>query len=206
MHKKGFEIAVTMLVVLILSIVIFAGGLYLIREYFILAKEVQAQVDADTARQINAKLLEGIEKVIIPIHKKRATGGQVVTFGMGVLNTLGNENTFGMDVSFVNAYDKDTEQLIEEAGQDYINKNWIIQEYPDFLLEANARKVIPISVRVDNKMSEEVTTRRGGIYVFNVCVYKDPLKQINCGAERFIQPDLDVLHGNKVIKMYVQTD
>ncbi|MBI4449362.1 hypothetical protein HY641_05040 [Candidatus Woesearchaeota archaeon] len=218
MDRKGFEISVSMLVVLILSTVVFAGGLYMVKQYFTLATQVQAQIDADTTRQINAKLLEGTEKVVIPIHKKTARGGQVVTFGMGVLNTLGAEHTFGIDVSFANAYDKDTEESIEVATegqarpeQKYINNNWLPQEFTkdnQFTLAPNARQVIPIPIKVDNRMSDTESTRRATTYVFNVCVFKsdDSSQQIGCGEEQFSPIELALLHGGKILKVYVVVD
>lgn len=216
--RRGFEISATMLVVLILSVTIFGGGLYMIKQYFSFAQKVQGQVDADTQRQINDKLREGVEPVIIPINKKRASGGDTVTFGLGVLNTLGRNNTFGMDVRFAGAYAMGTEAPLTgdnppDAG--YINSNWIMTSYPAFHLNPNERKVIPISVKIDNRMNAQGTTQEGAIYAFNVCIYKKPNENFNCGftssttgTDTTMNPDQlrTIIHGGKIRQIIVQVD
>ncbi len=220
MNRRGFEISATMLVVLILSVVIFAGGLYMVKQYFTFASKVQGQIDADTQRQINAKLIQGTEPVIIPINKKTARGGEAITFGLGVLNTLGSMHTFGMDVKFAGAYLRDSEQPItgdSTPENDYINNNWIMSEYENFELGPNARKVIPVTIRVDNRMNAQGTTKAGTIYVFNVCVYKEAntanRQQFNCGPRTYdevYKPDQQIIDnlilGRKIRKILVEVE
>lgn len=203
--KKGFELSVTFLVILIISIVLFSSGIFLIRKFFSITGDVEERVAAQTQKEIERRLLEAGEKVSIPQNRKSAKIGDAVTFGLGILNTLGSEHTFAVEMSFNKAYTtKDQELIMQEQG--FINSNWIFSSIPDQKLQRNEHIILPLTIRPTGEMSEGLTTARDGIYIFNVCVYKDPadISKSICKKSKPTMPELELLHGNQIKKIYLE--
>lgn len=231
--KRGFELQVTFLVVMIISIVIFISGLYLVRQFFTATSTFQAQIDADTQHEIERRLSESGEKVSLPINRKAFKVGEGQAFGLGILNTrtpdsqcsmggtLSPCNKFGVMVRFVKAVDSKTQQAVTDPA-DPSNTNFVepakidsdwIAVMPEIELTANQLKVVSISVRVGNVMSStNIPTRRGTIFIFNVCVFNvargstaaDTLSGKEVWCEEGKTQLLPLLHGQKILKMYVE--
>jgi len=231
--KKGFELQVTFLVVMIISIVIFISGLYLMRQFFTATTTFQAQIDADTQREIERRLSESGEKVSLPINRKSFKVGEGQAFGLGILNTrtpdsqcsaggaLSPCNKFGVMVRFVKAVDSKTQQSVTDPANPSntnfvesakINSDWI-SVMPEIELTANQLKVVSIPVKVGNIMgSTNIPTRRSTIFIFNVCVFNvargstatDTLSGKEIWCEEGKTQLIPLLHGQKILKMYVE--
>lgn len=221
--KKAMEIQTSFLVVIIISIVIFGSGLYLVQKFFGATTQFQEQIDAQTQSEIERRMSESGDKVSIPINKKEVNPGLSTAFGVGILNTIGTDagckvadkqcKKMGVAVKFVKAVDTKFQNTtidstsVHAAEVKYINANWLPSQIPPVELALNQLKVASIPVRVANMMSETLSTRRGTTYIFNVCVYKDyPTFQSDRG-EGCVTPTDDFiknnLHGQKVLKLYV---
>lgn len=88
MNKKGMEIAVNTLVVLILSILIFGGGIALFYKAFAKGEQQAANLDQATQQQIENALDDG-SLVAIPVSSKTISPGGHATIGVGVTNEDG---------------------------------------------------------------------------------------------------------------------
>lgn len=62
MNKKGLELPINMIVLLIISIIIFIGGIALVWKMFGGAGEIQSGIDLQTKSQIEAMLRDSNER------------------------------------------------------------------------------------------------------------------------------------------------
>ena len=93
MNKKGFEMAIGMIVMLIMSVLIFSMAIYLVFNWFGKADVLKAEIDRQTEAQIVSALRAGNTLVAIPISLRQVKRGGAVNFGMGVRN-VGAGKTF----------------------------------------------------------------------------------------------------------------
>ena len=202
-NARGMELSINFIVTLILSIVIFGFGIYLVKQFFGFANEAQAKVDIDTKAVIEQRLLDAGDKAAIPLSKAKARVGESYTFGLGVLNTFNSPHTFSVSMKFTKAFDESGDE-VTQAEPTYINKNWLFSSIPDISLGANEHAIIPLTVRVDSKMTEDGhPTQKGYTYVFNVCVQRDGVALVKDCAN-VDRSELSNLHGDQVLKVYVQ--
>ena len=151
---------------MIISMVIFISGLYLVRQFFTATTAFQAQIDADTQREIERRLSSRV-KVSLPINRKSFKVGEEQAFGLGILNTRAPDaqcsiagaqkpcNKFGVMVRFVKAVDSRTQQSVTDLANPSntnfveaatINSNWL-SIMPVVELTANQLKVQSIPIR-----------------------------------------------------------
>jgi hypothetical protein len=83
MNKRGIELSVNFIVILILAIAIFGGGIYLVYQIFAKAQNMKEGVDQQTEDRINALLDDG-SPVVIPDVAKTGERGKLVYFYIGV--------------------------------------------------------------------------------------------------------------------------
>lgn len=200
LKKKGFTLSITFLVTLIITMTIFSMGIYMIKEFFSATQDIEAQITADIQKEVERRLMESGDRVAIPLNKATIDQGKAKAFGLGILNTLGETSNFyvKMEMADPGHYTLDGD-IVEGsfADSDYINNNWIFSEMGDYRLENNAQKVIPITVSVDKRMSQDTKTTQGTTFVFNVCVATSP---INFACQSGAQQNL---YTNRIYKIYV---
>jgi hypothetical protein len=83
-NKRGIELSINFIVMLILAIAVFAGGLVFASKFFGHAEKMRDNLDAQTEKQIE-KLLDSGSPVVIPISNKEIFRNKFDTFGIGVL-------------------------------------------------------------------------------------------------------------------------
>ncbi len=180
LYKKGFEIGVNLIVVLIITLVIFVGGIVFSLKFFGMAAERKASIDAETQSAIES-LLDTGAKVAIPIFKKQVKRGSGTTFGVGIRNVNAQSDKFHIIMSFDEAADEFGNQLAktaEEARQimEYINQNWISKDVSEETIKNQERRIIPVYISVKGALCDSSgpncvsSTTRKGTYIFNVCV------------------------------------
>ncbi|HLD05841.1 MAG TPA: hypothetical protein VJG90_09050 [Candidatus Nanoarchaeia archaeon] len=99
MQKKGIELSINMLVVLILSIVIFGGGIAIFYKAFAKGQEQVYYLDQASQRQIENALDDG-SLVAIPISSKTIERNGHATFGIGVTNEKGSTHNFALAITY----------------------------------------------------------------------------------------------------------
>lgn len=175
MNKKGIELSINFIVILIISIIIFTGSIYMTKKFFSKAEEIRKDLDSGTEDQIYSLLSDG-SKVAIPVSRKDIKRGKSDVFGLGIYNVLKDEATFEVMIVFSKAYDRDETVILNSNQGDYINEKWIFSDARQYTLQNNEKVAVPILVKVDGKITEDVATKKG-TYIFNVCVCKD-----SCGG------------------------
>lgn len=174
LNKKAFEVAVNFIVILVISLIVFAFGLYITNKFFRQAEEVKADIDLETREQIE-KLLDDGSRVAIPLNRRTIARGHSDTFGLGILNVLGGSPTiFTVRVGFDAAFEINSSNMSGANGGGFIDQDWIFSDVQNFTISNMEKETVPIYVKVGGSMGSgpELVTREG-TYVFNVYICND---------------------------------
>lgn len=177
MNKRGFEMSVGLIVILILSVLIFSLSLVFIFKWFGSAEELKAEIDKQTKEQILTALKTGSQLVVVPMAIQNAERGKSAVFGIGIRN-IAAEKKFSISVGFSGAYLPDGREL--GVDESWIKQKWIgsFGVSNVGLVRKNEQVVFPFLVKVDLSIAPGISTPKGD-YVFNVCVYDAPLTAYN---------------------------
>lgn len=183
MNKKGLELSVNFIVMLILAVVVFGFGLYFIGKLFAETGEIQRELDRDTEKNIERMLDRG-EMAAFPITSKEIKHTEVAIFGLGVMNVNDAPTEFNVEIECTAAIDKREEEIKINGCTpgawtfDYDKFTVNIFEIAPFRLEKNEKKIIPIAIQVPKG-------KQDGTYGFTVTV-KDGSGAIYGGAPKNI--------------------
>jgi len=192
MNKRGLELSVGMIVLLILSILIFSLSIYFLFKWFSGAEQLKAEIDRQTQEQIISALKTGNQLVAIPIAIEQVKRGNPATFGVGVRN-IEQQKAFSAAVSFSGAYYPDGKEICKygEACAYYIEEKWLgnFKSIETFTLRKNEEKLLPLMIKADLNMDTGKPTPKGD-YTFNVCIYPERLRidgtpPADCSAGQF---------------------
>ena len=201
MKKRGFQISIGMMVILILTIIIFIGSLYFIRQFYVQTEEFRTTIDENTQAQLEALIRDG-SIVAIPINKAKLNRGSGATFGLGIQNILKEQRDFKIKVQFSKAFTLD-EVLIDQADGSYINENWILYSTAPVTIQNNEFKSVPIAIVVGESTDYSQTRTEDGIYSFNVCVWDTSVVSDIGECAPGVQ---NTYPNNKVFKIFVEVD
>ena len=98
MDKRGIELAINMLVVIIISLVLLAGGIVLLNKFIGGAEELQATLDERTEEELQSLLIDEGQLVALSRHTIRVPGTGREIIGIGILNT-GEKTQFQLELS-----------------------------------------------------------------------------------------------------------
>lgn len=148
--------SINFLVVVVLGLAFLSMGILAFNKFFREAESVRENYDARTQAELEA-LLSGGEKVAIPFTNKEVIAGETAVFGLGILNILGNQLEF-----FVNVQ---CDELIPKGGSlpESCGNFGSLHYTEEHLLKSNQQQRLPIAV------STEKNTKVG-TYILNVCV------------------------------------
>ena len=193
-NRKAVELSVTFIVVLIISLVVFIGGLSLGYKFMHKATEMKADLDRETEAEIERLLTEGTDRVAIPISKKTIKRDQSDVFGLGILN-IESGPFFSVKIEFDSAY-KTADKSEISAEKSFIDGAWIFGELGPYNINNNEHKSIPILVKVNGALNSGGDPTEKGIYIFNVevCQGVDETSS-SCTGSNLYSP---------VLKFYVQ--
>lgn len=164
--KKGaVELSMSMLVIIILSMVILAGGIGLLFKFIDKAETIKGDLDAQTKEEIDRAATDGGQQVALPRNRVTLQRGDSHIFGVGVLNTRPREGSFTIQVEFDSLIGTDNRVIeVLEPDKLKIKQEWLLY-YPDaFHLLQGEHSAQKIQVTVPNYAQE-------GTYIFNVRVY-----------------------------------
>ena len=95
--KKGIELSINFIVMLIITLAVFGMGLVLANKFFGQAKDIQRDLDTKTEQEI-LNILDTGERVSIPINQKTINRGKSEVFGLGILNVIGEKSSFSAEI------------------------------------------------------------------------------------------------------------
>jgi len=168
MNKKAIELSINFIVIIIISVVIFSGGIILSNKMFKGAQDVLEELDSQSAARIEALLDDGA-RVAMPFKSKDVARGESAVFGVGILNVLATTD-FKMTVSFNEAYDESDNRICSYSTDpgcpDYPGEEWLIYDDQPFPVEDNQKAFKRIMIK-PKKNSKK------GIYIFDVQVQEN---------------------------------
>ena len=155
-HKKGIELSINFLVIVIISLAVLGMSVILFNKFFKGAHKIQTDYDKQTEEELEALLVAG-KKVAIPFTRKEVKAGETGVFGLGILNVLGSKKDFYIYV--------ECSSLIKPDGTPQsCNLNYLVSNPQT--IENNDDVKIPIAIPTQK-------TTPVGTYIFNVCVCPD---------------------------------
>jgi hypothetical protein len=173
MNKKGIELAISFVVIIIISLVVFAGSMVIVRNIFSGAEELKATLDQQTDSQIQEMLSAG-EIVAVPLAHKAIAIGDKAVFWAAVSNAFqtATNDKFYVLVGLGNVYNPDGSAATGDltfALQSHINQNWLFYDKGPHTIPIGDYKAISIFVSVGDEIAPGKDTKKG-LYAFNVCV------------------------------------
>lgn len=190
-NKKGFEISINFIVMVILSLVMLGVGFYFAKQIFVQTIEIGDQLDFQTKQQLESKLRDPAALVAIGINKKEIKRGGHEAFGLGVANRDKEDGSFYYEAQCSLAKNKDKDgNVVEglivcgEPTEEVVTccNKWVMGN-PGYSpntkkteideLKPNEFKLATVFFNIDKRAES-------GQYVYNVQVYKKPIA--NCKA------------------------
>ena len=110
-NKKGIELSVNFLVMIIISLAVLAMALTFTKNIYTKTQEIRLEVDRQTEERIESLLDDG-SRIVIPYTRKEVKRGDLGIFAVGVLNVLGSASTFNVELEFSSAFNKDKEAIL----------------------------------------------------------------------------------------------
>ena len=185
--KKGIELSMTVIVLLIISIIIFIGGITLLWKVFGGAETIKQGLDQQTQTQIQSLLREGNDIVAIPINTLQVVPGKPALFGLGIRNIKPQPKTFSVLLGSAGVYDRQGKPIA--SSKEYLEENWLgnFKTIGNINLAHNQDVTIPLHVRTTPYIdSYDNRPPKGSLVVFNVCVLEDtelPPPEAVCDAK-----------------------
>ncbi|MFH1064729.1 MAG: hypothetical protein V1729_06605 [Candidatus Woesearchaeota archaeon] len=167
-NKRGMELSINFIVMLVMGMAVFGGGLAFSTKFFTHAESVRGSLDSQTEKQIE-KLLDSGSPVAIPISQKEIKRNKFDTFGIGVMAQFNGE--YIMNVQPNGAFRRDKTAITVNTA------DWLNIPMTKLELEKNDKGKYLVGVTVP-KAAER------GTYMFKVVVsYRDPNDASNNLAE-----------------------
>ncbi|MBW2964985.1 hypothetical protein KY363_06015 [Candidatus Woesearchaeota archaeon] len=153
-NKRGIELSINFIVMLILAIAVFAGGLMFAAKFFGQAEKIRGNMDAQTEKQIE-KLLDSGSPVVIPINTKEIFRNKYDTFGVGVLAQ--DSGKFTITVKDKSAYNADKSAITDDFS------TWYEAQPSELELKKNEKGKFLVIVKVPKSAKK-------GTYIFEASV------------------------------------
>ncbi|MBS3097577.1 hypothetical protein J4209_02155 [Candidatus Woesearchaeota archaeon] len=158
MNKSAIELSVNFIVIVIISLIVFGMGIYLVNMFFGGAEKIKKDVDAETKNKIT-ELLDDGSRIAIPFDRLVIKKSSSDVFGVGVLNILDSDATFAITLTpsiYVNSRG--------ERSPDWpTGSNVLLPAITPIEIKVNEREVFRVPVRVDRGTPS-------GTYVINVFI------------------------------------
>lgn len=97
MNKKGIQLSINFLVVMILSLVLFGSGMFIFSKIMSEGAKIQQDLDSQTLSQLDALMDDG-SLIVFPRERITINRGDAGTLPLGILNEL-SEGSFHIELS-----------------------------------------------------------------------------------------------------------
>ena len=180
-NKKGMELSINFIVILIISIVVFGFGIKILSGIFEGAKKMEDMTQEKINRHLIDIMCDSSERICVAPTRIEARPHDSGYFTIGILNTYDDETIFYIGV------EQSSNDEIPTIYEDY----WLLGE--DFVkINPNEQKKIGLGVLIPGGTKK-------GTYVLNVYVCKgDSL--LSCDKE--LHDDVNIGYGTTQ-KLYV---
>lgn len=183
--KKGMELSVNFIVMLILAIVVFGLSVALTYNFMRSAAETQKQLDQQTKAQILDALDTGAKVAVIPDSIEIKPGKSDIV-GVGIRNIQDSGDAFKINVLFDDAFDKNGAIISPQN-----NGAWFV--YPDQkTIKKFERDIVRVAFNIPGGT-------KSGTYIYNVVVC--PATAAYCEADPSNAPTQ--AYDQQIHKIYV---
>jgi hypothetical protein len=145
--KKGLELSINFIVMLIIALVVFGMGIKLFTMFFIEAENIKQDLDDQTKKELQAKMMSSPDQVVIYPTSLTIQKGKANLVGVGILNIGGGSTYFTLNSTYQNCYDRDGTPMTSVNCGSHIG---LIEERNITIL-LNTREVTSVPVRVDRQ-------------------------------------------------------
>lgn len=159
MNKRGLELSINFIIILILAVVTLFMGIVIFRIMFAGGTQVEKDVSDRTKQEINKLLMRGEENVVLPEFYRQMSIGEVHAFGLGVRNT-GPTGEFTVYITPKNWALNNLNTKAGGPGAD--TRGWYFEKQGPYQIGNNALQVISVPIQVKSNAQKSWT------YVFNV--------------------------------------
>jgi hypothetical protein len=159
MDKRGLELSINFIVVMILAVITLFMGIVIFRIMFAGGTEFEQQVSDKTKAEINSILMRGEDEVVLPDFYRQMSVGDTHAFALGIRNN-GPDSEFTVLVEPKSWAINDTNQ---QAGPVDV-RGWYFGKLGPFTVKSSSLEVVSVPMRVTS------TGKKGWTYVFNVTV------------------------------------
>jgi hypothetical protein len=164
--RKGFELSVGFIVILIITIVIFTSSIVVIRKFFVSTTEIETGLSTEAQGQIESLLSAGQSVALVPQLYETSTGKSNVG-GIGIVNTLKEKRKFYIIITFSKAFDSEDKQIIDVDPEKV--ESWLLFNPGPYELEQAERIPAKLLVKPGFQITDGTPTKPG-TYIYNVCI------------------------------------
>lgn len=169
MNKKGIELTVNFLVLMIIAVVVVIMSLFLFKNILGSGEDLTDTVTKDVEQRMNELLLKSDEVVMIPQFQADARTGKVHKFALGIKSETsqcggGSEANYDVDVEFVIATDATNNDATLTPGLREQARTWYFDQTQTYTIKNGERMVIGVPIMAGNGASRDWT------YGFDVIV------------------------------------
>ncbi|MBT3813815.1 hypothetical protein HOE37_04955 [Candidatus Woesearchaeota archaeon] len=162
MNKKAaIGLSINTLVVVIISLVVLAGGITLLYKFIGGAEEIKGELDAKTKTELERLLVDQGKPVALPLHVAYVNRGEQHVFGIGILNIGGVGDKFNIEVGLSKVLDE-TESQVSVSGTD----TWL-------LFNTKSIKILEGEHVSESILVNVPKTAPNGQYIFSVKIFSD---------------------------------
>lgn len=156
-NKKGIEMSINFIVILIISLTIFFFGARFIYKIGAESVNLETMTTEELDQKIGQLLCDNQERVCIGFDKIKVKRGKLGYFGIKILNVLDQRETFTLEISrpSPSGYTKSGNSI------DSDDFKWMPNDPRAFEIERNEEKDIAIGV-------ETPRNAQSGTYIFNL--------------------------------------
>ncbi|TKJ17734.1 hypothetical protein CEE44_04340 [Candidatus Woesearchaeota archaeon B3_Woes] len=144
MNKKGLQLTINFIVMLVIALVVFGMGLSLFRKFFVEADVIKQNLDDQTKKEIQQIMMSSADQVVVYPSQLTVRQGKSDIVGIGILNINDNTTSFGITPSWdgTSCYDNDGSVMSGCTVND-IKVTSVTRA-----IESNEREIFDIPIRV----------------------------------------------------------
>ena len=148
MQKRGaIELSMNVLVIIILSLVILAGGITLLYKFIGGAEDVKQVLDERTNDELERLLVDQGKQVALPLHTASVLRGESHVFGIGILNVGRSGTEFKLDIHLAKVIDEQERDLTAQIDKAAVER-WLLYKTTSIILDENEHTKESILVKV----------------------------------------------------------
>lgn len=164
-NKKGLQLSIQFIVLLIFATVTMAAGIYIISSIFAGTDQLPTDVSEEVQQRVQELLLTQSGNIIVPEYVKTVDSGETAVFTVGIrANNVENcpSGKYKLQTSPAVAEEESGQQITGFPDNIENIEQWYFNETDEITLEHRQRHVFAVAIRPDQ------TTSSGNAYAFDL--------------------------------------